>query len=185
MLARAGGYPQTPFLLLSLAQRKKQRNIHPLQGLPLYGEDATRKVAEADDFSPFWYRGTRDIFFIGWRILLQNASIRGATCLYSFEPLFKGRRKQGCQRPWLAPKGQRLCEPYQNLDVGRSLPGGNYIPLPKIGEGLGEWSEAPSYEEGVGVDGGLQALACNEAFSFFEALGVVAVDEVVDGVVEG
>ena len=28
-------------------------------------------------------------------------------------------------------------------------------PLPKIGEGLGEWSEAPSYEEGVGVDGGI------------------------------
>ena len=58
-------------------------------------------------------------------------------------------------------------------------------PLPKIGEGFGKWSEAPSYEEGVGVDGGLQAFACNGAFSFFEALGVVAVDEVVDGVVEG
>ena len=28
-------------------------------------------------------------------------------------------------------------------------------PLPKIGEGFGEWSEAPSYEEGVGVDGGI------------------------------
>jgi hypothetical protein len=28
--------------------------------------------------------------------------------------------------------------------------------LAKIGEGFGEWSEAPSYEEGVGVDGGLQ-----------------------------
>jgi hypothetical protein len=32
-------------------------------------------------------------------------------------------------------------------------------PLPKIGEGFGEWSEAPSYEEGVGVDGGLQGSA--------------------------
>jgi len=31
--------------------------------------------------------------------------------------------------------------------------------LPKIGEGLGEWSEAPSYEEGVGVDGRLQGIA--------------------------
>ena len=29
-------------------------------------------------------------------------------------------------------------------------------PLPKIGEGFGEWSEAPSYEEGVGVDGSMQ-----------------------------
>ena len=27
-------------------------------------------------------------------------------------------------------------------------------PLPKIGEGFGEWFEAPSYEEGVGGDGG-------------------------------
>ena len=56
------------------------------------------------------------------------------------------------------PNGQRLRERYQrsisdrlllkgrkNLDEGRSLPGVNYIPLPKIGEGLGEWSEAPSY----------------------------------------
>jgi len=38
------------------------------------------------------------------------------------------------------------------------LPGVNYIPLPKIGEGLGEWSEAPSYEEGVGVDGEAEGL---------------------------
>ncbi len=30
--------------LLSLAQRKKQRDIHPLQGLPLYGEDANKKL---------------------------------------------------------------------------------------------------------------------------------------------
>ena len=34
------GFPCSDFLL-SLAQRKKQRNIHLLQGLPLYGEDAT------------------------------------------------------------------------------------------------------------------------------------------------
>jgi hypothetical protein len=27
----------------------------------------TQKIAETDDFLPFWYRGTRDIFFIGWR----------------------------------------------------------------------------------------------------------------------
>jgi len=31
-------------------------------------------------------------------------------------------------------------------------------PLPKIGEGFGEWSEAPSYEEGVGVDGMTESL---------------------------
>ena len=33
-----------------------------------------------------------------------------------------------------------------------------YITLPKIGEGLGEWFEAPSYEEGVGVDGVSEGL---------------------------
>ena len=38
------------------------------------------------------------------------------------------------------------------------MPVVNYIPLPKIGEGLGEWSEAPSYEEGVGVDGRAEGL---------------------------
>ena len=32
-------------------------------------------------------------------------------------------------------------------------------PLPKIGEGFREWSEAPSYEEGVGGDGGQQGRA--------------------------
>ena len=31
-------------------------------------------------------------------------------------------------------------------------------PSPKIGEGFGEWSEAPSYEEGVGVDGKPEGL---------------------------
>ena len=32
-------------------------------------------------------------------------------------------------------------------------------PLPKIGEGFREWSEAPSYEEGVGVVGNVAELA--------------------------
>ncbi len=66
------------FLLLSGAERSK--DIHPHQGLSLYGEDATQKTAEAVDFLPFWYRGTRDEFLrlassnkrqsrrlIGWR----------------------------------------------------------------------------------------------------------------------
>ena len=30
--------------------------------------------------------------------------------------------------------------------------------MPKIGEGFGEWSEAPSYEEGVGVDGDTEGI---------------------------
>ena len=36
-------------------------------------------------------------------------------------------------------------------------------PLPKIGEGFREWSEAPSYEEGVGGDGEQQGFALQNA----------------------
>ena len=39
------------------------------------------------------------------------------------------------------PEGAKAGEPYQNFDGGRFLPGINYIPLPMIGEGLGEWFE--------------------------------------------
>ncbi len=39
-------------------------------------------------------------------------------------------------------------------------------PLPKIGEGFGEWSEAPSYEEGVGVDGKPEGLPSEKEGSF-------------------
>ena len=42
----------------SLAQRKRtKRDIHLLQGLPLYGEDATRKVAETATFLRFGIAG--------------------------------------------------------------------------------------------------------------------------------
>ena len=52
------------------------------------------------------------------------------------------------------PEGAQALRAIQEaLDEGRSLPVVNYIPLPRIGEGLVEWFEAPSYEEGVGVDG--------------------------------
>jgi hypothetical protein len=43
----------------------------------------------------------------------------------------------------LQGKGWRAIQ--EVLDGGRSLPGVNYIPLPTIGEGLGEWFEASSY----------------------------------------
>ena len=39
-------------LLLSLTQRKKQRNIRPTKASP-QGEDATQKTAETDGFLPF------------------------------------------------------------------------------------------------------------------------------------
>ena len=58
------------------------------------------------------------------------------------------------------PEGAQALRAIQEaLDEGRSLPVVNYIPLPTIGEGLGVWFEAPSYEEGVGVDGKSQGNA--------------------------
>ena len=43
-------------------------------------------------------------------------------------------------------------------------------PLPEIGEGFGEWSEAPSYEEGVGGDGEQQGFALQNVYSLLEKL---------------
>ena len=46
-------------------------------------------------------------------------------------------------------------------------------PLPKIGEGFREWSEAPSYEEGVGGDGEQQGKALQNAPFFVSFLSVM------------
>ena len=47
-------------------------------------------------------------------------------------------------------------------------------PLPEIGEGFGEWSEAPSYEEGGGVDGGTEGLPSEKALLDLRRDGVDA-----------
>ena len=57
------------------------------------------------------------------------------------------------------PAGAQACEPYQNLDE-EGLRRSQLSPLPMIGEGCREWFEAPSYEEGVGVDGEPAGAAC-------------------------
>ena len=57
------------------------------------------------------------------------------------------------------PLGHRLCEPYQNFD-GDDQSSESTKPLAKDWRGVGEWSEAPSYEEGVGGDGEQQGLPC-------------------------
>ena len=46
-------------------------------------------------------------------------------------------------------------------------------PLPEIGEGFREWSEAPSYEEGVGGDGEQQGFALQNAPFFVSFLSVM------------
>ena len=58
------------------------------------------------------------------------------------------------------PEGAQALRAIQEaLDEGRSLPGVNYIPLPRIGEGLGEWFEALSYgKRGLGKMRRLQAM---------------------------
>ena len=53
---------------------------------------------------------------------------------------------------WRTPKGQRL-ESHTKTLMERASSRNQLSLLPRIGEGLGEWFEAPSYEEGVGVDG--------------------------------
>ena len=53
-------------------------------------------------------------------------------------------------------EGQRL-ESHTKTLMERASSRNQLSPLPKIGEGFGEWSEAPSYEEGVGGDGDLAA----------------------------
>ena len=53
---------------------------------------------------------------------------------------------QGQIKPMARPEGAQALRAIQEvLDEGRSLPVINYIPLPGIGEGLGEWFEASSY----------------------------------------
>ena len=50
---------------------------------------------------------------------------------------------KGHINPMARPKGAQALRAIQkDLDEGRSLPGINYITLPGIGEGLGEWFEA-------------------------------------------
>ncbi len=54
--------------------------------------------------------------------------------------------RKGHIKPMARPEGAKALRAIQeDLDEGRSLPVINYIPLPGIGEGLGEGFEASSY----------------------------------------
>ena len=60
-------------LLLSLTQRKKQRNIRPSKASP-QGRMQTNNRSTPSIISMFWYRGTTRYFFIGWRV---ESTLRG------------------------------------------------------------------------------------------------------------
>ena len=51
-----------------------------------------------------------------------------------------------------SPEGHRLASHTKTLKI-IGFRDFQLSPLPMIGEGFREWFEAPSYEEGVGVDG--------------------------------
>ena len=58
----------------------------------------------------------------------------------------------GVKKIWRTPKGQRL-ESHTKTLMERASSRNQLSLLPMIGGRFGEWFEAPSYEEGVGVDG--------------------------------
>ena len=59
---------------------------------------------------------------------------------------------------WRTPKGQRL-ESHTKTLMERASSRNQLSLLPMIGGRFGEWFEAPSYEEGVGVDGKIRGPA--------------------------
>ena len=76
------------------------RDIHPLQGLPLYGEDATRKVADTDNFSLFWYGGTRHVYIfkniLGRAKRAELVTARCGSFLISFKNIPHEEVFRGC-----------------------------------------------------------------------------------------
>ena len=108
--------------------------------------------------SRFWYGsqslcpfGASHDFFIGWRIVLQDAIIRVSLvyfliyflfdCLFeplsnSIEPLSKGRRKQGCQKRIARPEGAKALRAIQKR-CRRAVSARRQLHPFHIGKGLG------------------------------------------------
>ena len=114
----------TPYFLRR-EERSKEAST-PSKSSPIW-EDLTQKIAETDDFLPFWYRGTRDVFF--------SATAQS-------EPLCKGRRQQGCRKLWLTPMGRKLESHTKTLMEGGLCP---------------ESTTSLPYREGLGLGGCLFA----------------------------
>ena len=69
--------------------------------------------------------------------------------------------RQPIKKSWLAPKGQRLCEPYQNLDGESQLSESTTSPCQRLARGLGSGLKPLLMKKGLGLMEVLQAFACN------------------------
>ena len=85
--------------------------------------------------------------------------------LISHEPLFEGGESGDVKRSWLAPKGQRLCEPYQNLDGESQLSESTTSPCQRLARGLGSGLKPLLMKKGLGLMEDCR-LACNGAWGF-------------------
>ena len=66
------GIPPNPISLTFFGAKKEAKKHPPPPRPPPIWGGCNTKSRRNRDFSPFWYRGTRDMFFIGWRIVLSG-----------------------------------------------------------------------------------------------------------------
>ena len=59
--------------------------------------------------------------------------------------------RQPIKKSWLAPKGQRLCEPYQNLDGESQLSESTTSPCQRLARGLGSGLKPLLMKKGLGL----------------------------------
>lgn len=68
-----------------------------------------------------------------------------------------------------------IWQPYNSVNLcNPARKGGTFSVGSKIGEGFREWSEAPSYEEGVGVDGGAEGLPSDGVWGYPPARSIAS-----------
>ena len=79
--------------------------------------------------------------------------------------------RQPIKKSWLAPKGQRLCEPYQNLDGESQLSESTTSPCQRLARGLGSGLKPLLMKKGLGLMEVLQAFACNGVWGYPPARG--------------
>ena len=162
------GIPPNPISLTFFGAKKEaKKHPPPPRPPPIWGGCNTKSRRSRRLFSVLVSRDTRYIFyhgsqslcpfgashdfFIGWRIVLQDAIIRVSLvyfliyflfdCLFEplsnfIEPLSKGRRKQGCQKRIARPEGAKALRAIQKL-CRRAVSARRQLHPFHIGKGLG------------------------------------------------